>query len=255
MTHPNPPVPTGSGDERPAPLVEVHDGPDELATAIAGELLNRISDSQAAGNIPDIGLTGGSIARAVHREVARLADDSGVDWGAVRFFFGDERFVPAADPERNVGQARDDLLDVVGARQVFTAPASDEVADLEESASQYAATVQEQISGELEVLMLGIGPDGHVASLFPDHPALAVIGTEATGVSDSPKPPPERVTLTFDTLNRAQCVWFLVSGEGKAEAVARALAETGSIEETPARGVHGRLETVWFLDREAASRL
>jgi 6-phosphogluconolactonase len=74
-------------------------------------------------------------------------------------------------------------------------------------------------------------------------------------VQDSPKPPPERITLTFPTLNRTREVWFLVTGEGKAEAVARALADTGSVEETPARGVHGRLDTVWFLDRKAASRL
>lgn len=247
--------------DRPAPLVEVHDDAAALATAVAGELLNRIADAQAAGHVPDIGLTGGSIAEAIHREVARLADASGVDWGAVRFYFGDERFVPSDSPDRNVAQARAAFLDEVGASRVHSAPAADEVATAEESAEQYAATVRSTGSGDFDVLMLGVGPDGHIASLFPGHPGLDATGDLAVAVHDSPKPPPDRVSLTFEALNRAQAVWFVVSGDGKADAVRRAMAElapdaeAAALRETPARGVCGIAETVWFLDTGAASAI
>ncbi len=102
--------------------------------------------------------------------------------------------------------------------------------------------------------MLGIGPDGHCASLFPGHPALDATDAIAVAVHDSPKPPPDRVSLTFEAMERCRAVWFIVSGDGKAEAVARALADDGSVSETPARGVHGD-ETVWWLDADAASAL
>ena len=101
---------------------------------------------------------------------------------------------------------------------------------------------------------LGIGPDGHCASLFPGHPALEARDAIAVAVHDSPKPPPDRVTLTFEAMERCRAVWFIASGEGKAEAVARALAEDGTVQETPARGVTGD-ETVWWLDADAASQL
>lgn len=244
---------TSEASSRPSPLVEVHPDAAVLATAVAGELLNRIADAQAAGHVPDIGLTGGTIADAIHREVARLAPASGVDWGAVQFWFGDERFVPADSPERNAGQARAAFLDEVRAMRVHEIPASDESESAETAAASYGETVRAEGQGDFDVLMLGIGPDGHVASLFPGHPGLEVTDAIAAGVHDSPKPPADRVTLTFEALNRAQSVWFLASGEAKADAVRRALAEDGSLEETPARGVSGNAETVWFLDTEAAS--
>ena len=102
--------------------------------------------------------------------------------------------------------------------------------------------------------MLGVGPDGHVASLFPGHPALDARDAIAVGVRDSPKPPPERVTLTFEALNHARAVWFLVSGDEKADAVARALGGA-DLHDIPAAGVTGEDETIWFLDRSSASRL
>ncbi|MBM0125472.1 6-phosphogluconolactonase [Pimelobacter simplex] len=239
--------------DTPPPLVEVHPDPEALATAVAGELLNRIADAQAAGNVPHVGLTGGTIAEAVHREIARLAPASGVDWGAVVLWFGDERFVAGDSPDRNINQARAAFLDEVGAHRVHTAPSSSEVGSAEESAASYAETFRAQGSGDFDVLMLGLGPDGHVASLFPGHPGLEAADSITVAVHDSPKPPPDRVSLTFEALNRAQSVWFVASGDGKADAVRRALAQDGEVTETPARGVAGRVETVWFLDAAAAS--
>jgi 6-phosphogluconolactonase len=238
-----------------SPLIEVHDSADALSTAAAGELLSRLADLQSAGGEPTIGLTGGTIAETIHREVARLSPGSGVDWTRVRIFFGDERFVPTDSPDRNVAQARAAFLDAVGATQVHSAPASDEVATVDESAEAYGQALREHGGGGFDILMLGIGPDGHVASLFPGHAALTAVDAVAVGVPDSPKPPPGRVSLTFEALGRADAVWFVASGEGKAEAVARALADDGSVTDTPARGVVGTTETLWWLDRDSASQL
>ncbi len=114
--------------------------------------------------------------------------------------------------------------------------------------------VRSEGSGAFDLVMLGMGPDGHVASLFPGHPQLDVTDRIAVPVTDSPKPPPERISLTFPALNRTHEVWFLVSGDGKADAVARALAPEGSVHATPARGITVE-ETTWFLDTPAASLL
>jgi len=237
------------------PLIEVHDDPATLATAVAGELLSRLADTQAAGGTPQIVLTGGTIAEDIHREIARLSAGSEVDWSRVVVWFGDERFVAPDSPDRNSGQAQAAFLDAVGAdpAQVHTMPSTADAADVDAGATAYAATLREHGSGEFDVVMLGIGPDGHIASLFPGFPQLDSDAI-AVGVTGSPKPPPERISLTFAALNRARSVWFLVSGAGKASAVAAALGGA-DLHEIPAAGVTGREETIWFLDREAASSL
>ena len=238
-----------------APLVEVHADADALATTVAGELLSRLAGAQEAGREPQVVLTGGTIADALHHELARLSPGSEVDWSRVVVWWGDERFVPSDSPDRNAGQARRAFLDAVGATQVHEMPASDELSDVEAAALAVEDLVRQHGSDEFEVVLLGIGPDGHVASLFPGSPQLEVDDRIAVAVTDSPKPPPERITLTFDALNRARSVWVIASGEGKAEAVAAALGVEGSVTDTPARGVHGVQDTTYFLDREAASHV
>jgi 6-phosphogluconolactonase len=236
--------------------IEVHDDAAALATAVAGELLSRLADAQAAGHVPQIALTGGTIADAIHREVARLSPGSGVDWARVVVWWGDERFVAADDPERNAGQARAAFLDAVGVEpaHVHEMPSTADADDVEAAAAAYSSELREHGSGEFDVVMLGVGPDGHVASLFPGNAALDVRDRIAVGVTDSPKPPPQRVSLTFPALNRARTVWFLVSGDAKASAVARAL---GGVDphDIPAAGVSGHDESIWFLDRPSASAL
>ncbi len=247
-------APTGPGP-RPEPRVEVHPDASALASAVAGELLGRLADAQRAGHRPHVVLTGGSIAREVHRAVAGLAGAAEVDWDRVVVWWGDERFVARGAEDRNATDAWEDLLAPVGATDVHEVPATDDVPDVAASAAAYAADLADHGPDRFEVVMLGVGPDGHVASLFPGYDALAVEDRDAVAVTGSPKPPPERVSLTYPALNRARSVWLLVSGEGKAEAVAAALAVEGAVEHTPARGVRGEEETVWFLDTEAASRV
>ena len=234
--------------------VRTYSTPEQLAEAAAAALLDLLADEQAAGKVPHIALTGGTIAEAIHAEVARQAPASGVDWGAVDIWFGDERFVAADSPDRNALQARRAFLDEVGAHRVHEMPASGDVPSVDAGAEAYAEELRASGGGEFDVVMLGIGPDGHVASLFPRHPQLDVTDAIAVGVTDSPKPPPERISLTFEALSRARQVWFFVSGDGKADALARALAPEGDVHETPARGVHGREATVWFTD-EAANQV
>jgi 6-phosphogluconolactonase len=241
----------------PAPRVEVHETPEALATAVAGALLARLVDAQSAGHEPQIALTGGTIADAVHRELARLSASSEVDWSRVVVWWGDERFVAPDSPDRNAGQARTAFLSAVGVdpAKIHEMPSTADAADVDEGAAAYSDAVRAHGSGEFDVMMLGVGPDGHIASLFPGFPQLDVDDRIAVGVTGSPKPPPERISLTFDALNRSKSVWFLVSSEDKASAVARALAEGTEVHDCPAAGVTGSEETIWFLDRAAASRL
>lgn len=240
-----------------APRIEVHEDGDELATNVAGELLTRLADAQQSGHVPHIALTGGTIAEKIHRAAARLAPESEVDWSRVEVWFGDERFVAPDSSDRNCLDARASFLDVVGVppENVHEVPSTAEASSVEEAAAMYARSLLEHGGGGLDVLMLGVGPDGHVASLFPGFPQLDVTDRVAVPVTDSPKPPPERVSLTFAALRRAKSVWFVVSGDGKADAVSRALASEGDVHETPARGVQGTQETIWFLDRGSASKL
>jgi 6-phosphogluconolactonase len=236
-----------------APRVEVHEDAAALAASAAGELLTRLEGAQEAGREPHIALTGGTIADLLHHELARLSPGSDVDWTRVVVWWGDERFVGPASPDRNAGQARAAFLDAVGATQVHEMPSSESATSPDEGAAAYAAELREHGAGEFEVVMLGVGPDGHVASLFPGWPTLDVDGI-AVGVTGSPKPPPERISLTFPALRRSRAVWFLASGEEKAGAVAQALGGA-DLHDIPAAGVEGQDETIWFLDRASASAL
>ena len=241
-------------DQPGPPMLRISPTVAELATAVATELLDRLVVLQGEGRVPAIALTGGTIADTIHAELARLTPESGVDWSRVDIWWGDERYVTSDSPDRNAGQARIALLDHVDVdpARVHEMPDSS-FGDLESAATAYGDQVRAFGSGQFDVVMLGLGPDGHVASLFPGYPQLDVDDRIAVAVTESPKPPPQRISLTFAALNRTAAVWFLVSGEGKASAVASAL-DGGDPHEIPARGVHAT-ETVWFLDQDAASRL
>lgn len=242
----------------PVPRVEVHESRSDLATSVAGAFLRLVTVLQARGEIPQVALTGGTIADEIHREIARLGAGSEVDWSRVEFFWGDERFVAPDSEDRNSRAVRADFLDRVGVdpARIHEMPSTADAADVEAAATSYADEVRAVGSGRFALVMLGVGPDGHVASLFPGFPQLDVDDRIAVGVTGSPKPPPERVSLTFAALNRADEVWFVVSGADKAEAVGRALTTPPpDIHEVPAVGVRGEAETIWFLDRESASRV
>lgn len=228
--------------------VEVLPNADALADAIAERLTGRVADLQGRGRTPRIVLTGGTIAMAAYERI----DADAAEWTDVEFWFGDERFVPEGHADRNDQQARDAFLDRIGATRTHTVAGNDCSLSAAETADRYAETLPEE---PFDVVLLGVGPDGHVASLFPGFAQLHESDRGCVEVFDSPKPPPVRVSMTFPTLNRSDAVWFLVSGDEKADAVSRALADDGTVEETPARGAHGLEETLWLLDAAAATNI
>lgn len=244
------------------PVVRRSVGAQELAERVTATLVSALSSIQDDGRIPSLVLTGGSIARLIHTSVATSPDRDLADWSRVDFWFGDERFVAADSRDRNAGQTQADLFDhvPVDPARVHPMPAFGEEygADVDAAARGYL----DELRGELpldhdgpvfDILMLGIGPDGHCASLFPGHPALDA-SDFVVGVRSSPKPPPTRISMSMALLNRAREVWWVASGAEKAQAVADAL--TGDdVHQVPASGPKGLDRTIWYLDDAAASRL
>jgi 6-phosphogluconolactonase len=224
---------------------------DEVAATLASRLLSRLAELQAGGAVPQVCLTGGRIAT---RAYARLAQDGAgpaVDWSRVELWWGDERFVPADDDERNAKPALERLRPLgLSTGRVHEMPASDGGADLDAAAAAYAGELG---ATAFDICLLGLGPDGHVASLFPDHPSSTAVG-DVIAVRNSPKPPPDRISLTLAVINRSREVWFVVSGEDKAEGTAKALTGSGPVP-VPGARAHGTEATVWLVDAAAASRL
>jgi 6-phosphogluconolactonase len=244
--------------------VVVHATADLLAKAAAARLVTRLVDAQAARGTASIVLTGGRVGGAVLRELRDNPARDAVDWSRVGIWWGDERWLPAGDPERNDKQAQDALLSAVPVdpARVRPFPAADGPygGDPEAAAAAYAAELAAATRPEdhgpvprFDVLMLGVGEEGHVASIFPESPA-AYETRPVVAVRGCPKPPPVRLTLTFPAIAAATEVWLMAAGSEKAGAVALALGGAGAIQ-VPAAGVHGRARTLWLLDREAAAKL
>jgi 6-phosphogluconolactonase len=245
------------------PTVVVHRDKQLLADAAAARLVTAIVDAQSSRGQADIVLTGGSMGSALLVSLGHSPAKDAIDWRRLNVWWGDERFLPAGDPERNETQAREALLDAVplDPARVHPMPASDgpDGADVDAAAARYveelaAAAPRGRDVPEFDVLLLGVGSDAHVASLFPEHPALHERDVSAIGVRGAPKPPPTRVSMTFPSLCAARDVWFLVSGADKAGAVGLALSGAGPLQ-APAAGVTGIRSTTWLLDRDAATHV
>jgi 6-phosphogluconolactonase len=253
-----------AADEHPTPDVVVQADADSLAATVAAALVARLAAAQAVHGIASVVLTGGGVGIAVLEHVAGLAEEpirETVDWEQVEVWWGDERFVPADSDERNEKGAREALLSRVGVpeHRIHAMPPSDgEVRTPEDGAAWYAEQLA-AASGDaggmprFDVLLLGMGPEGHTASIFPGSPAVHD-ERPVVAVRNCPKPPPTRISLGYSAINTAVEVWLVVAGEGKAPAVARALAGADP-DELPVAGVHGRRATRWLLDAAAASKL
>ena len=243
--------------------VVVHADPQLLAEAAAARLIVKLIDAQAARGEAALVLTGGRIASAIYRAIASNPARDAVDWSKADIWWGDERFLPSGDPDRNETQARAALLDMLALdpARVHPMPASDgpEGSDPELAAARYAQALARAAapgSAQLphfDVLLLGVGEDGHVASVFPEHP-VAYETRPVSAVRGSPKPPPIRITMTLPTINTAEEVWLMAAGADKAKAAGMALAGAGAVQ-LPAAGVRGVERTVWLLDRAAASEV
>ena len=248
----------------PTPDVVVEPDAEQLARSVASALVARLAAAQAVHGTASVVLTGGGVGTAVLERVADLAEapeHAVVDWSAVDFWWGDERFVAADDEDRNELGAQRALLSRIGLdpERVHPMPSSDAGFDEPEEAAAWYAGQLAAAAGEgrslprFDVLMLGMGPEGHVASIFPDSPA-ASDERPVVAVRDCPKPPPTRISLGFAAITSAEEVWLLVSGAAKAGAVAAALSGA-SPQEVPAAGARGQRATRWLLDGEAAGEL
>ena len=244
------------------PEVLVHADGSLLAKAVAAAAITGLVDAIAATGRAHLVLTGGGIGTKVLVELAAAPARDAVDWTRVDFWWGDERFVPVGDPDRNETGARAALLDHISvdpARvHTMNGPDGPDGDDPEAAAARYAAELATAAAdGALvpafDILMLGIGPEGHVASIFPESPA-AYAGGQVVSVRNSPKPPPTRISLTFGAIQAAREVWILASGAEKAEAVARALAGEPE-DKLPAAGARGTERTLFLLDEPAASAI
>jgi glucose-6-phosphate dehydrogenase assembly protein OpcA len=245
----------------PETTIRVSADPGELAQDVAARLLARLKEVQEERGVASLVLTGGRIANLVYAAMANSPALDAVDWRLVDLWWGDERFLPAGDPERNDTPARQALLDRLpldpSRVHPMAGPDAPGISDPEAAAAAYAAALT-QAAGpghaelpHFDVLLLSVGEGGHIASIFPEHPSAHAEGPVA-GVRGSPKPPPNRVTLTLSAINTADQVWLLASGAEKAGVVGSALTSNVGPVQLPVAGVQGRERTLWLLDRAAA---
>lgn len=251
--------------------VSIHPNVEALTTATAARLITKLVDVQSRRGVATVVLTGGTVGIAVLDAVATAPARVAVDWSRVNFWWGDERFLSADSSDRNAVQAGQALLSrlPVASDRVHPVPSSDEVPSVADAAAAYsralaAAAAEEKLPAgfdpidprlpRFDVLLLGVGPDAHIASLFPEMAGIRTTGETVVSVLDAPKPPPERVSLTLEAINTAEEVWLTVAGEDKAGAVGLALAGAGPVQ-VPAAGARGRTKTRWLIDQAAASQL
>ncbi|MFD6393422.1 6-phosphogluconolactonase [Nocardia sp. NPDC060259] len=245
------------GAEFPADTVEVHDDADGLADAAAERFVDVIVAAQAERGTASVSLTGGSDGI---RLLERVRQNPGaIDWSKLYVYWGDERFVPADDPDRNELQARKALLDFVplDPAHVFPIAASDGTyGSPEAAAAAYAQAIHTELDerGDIDLTVLGMGPEGHIDSLFPHSPAIREQHDYVVAVHDCPKPPPTRVSLTLPAIHRSRHVMLVVSGTAKAAAVAAAV-NGASPDDVPSAGAVGIESTTWVVDEAAAADL
>ena len=216
---------TVAGKQTMAPEVIV-DKPAELPETLARRFTEEAERAIAGRGRFSVALPGGSVATSFFPRLAR----SGVDWSRTHFFWGDERAVPPADPESNFGLARSMWFDPAGvpAAQIHRMEA--DAADPQAAAARYSDAMVRLLGSPpvIDLVLLGVGPDGHVCSLFPGHPLLAEESRFVAVVDDSPKPPPRRLTLTMPVLAAAGLVVVAATGSSKAAVLREALEQPDS---------------------------
>lgn len=240
--------------------VLVHPDRETLAGSVAARFLTKIVDILDEQSHANVALTGGSMGAAVLEAINSSPARDSVDWSRITFWWGDERYLPRGDEERNDTQAARALLGhlPLEPEQLRSFAAPGEHADIDAAAEDYASQLAAAGDGEpwprFDVIFLGVGPDGHIASLFPEHRSLHIYDRAVIAEQQSPKPPAERLSLTLPVINSAERVWLVLAGADKASALGLALAGA-RIDDVPAAGVLGRRRTVFFVDREAAAEV
>lgn len=234
---------------------------DSLSRAVARRLLDRLVKRSSAGKTSHILLSGGTTAAAMLRAAGADSRRQDVDWSSVHFWWGDERFVAADSAERNDGTARAAFLSRIDvpADNIHAMPSTESGLDLDAAAQAYAADLaafgtEDHPWPAFYVCFLGVGRDGHIASLFPDRGEIQVVDRSVVPVHDAPMPPASRLTVTRPVLNSARCVWMVLAGVDKAAALGLALAGA-SYDTVPAAGAKGVKRTLLFVDQAAAGQV
>ncbi len=242
-------------------VVEVFPDSEALVSAAGQRLVDVIRNAVAARGRALIVLTGGGNGIGLLKYLGTQGEQ--IDWSKVDLFWGDERYVPEDDDERNDKQAREALLDHIDipSSHVHAMPASDGEfgSDLAAAALAYeqvlaANAAPGQPVPNFDVHLLGMGPEGHINSLFPDTAAVLETTRMVIAVENSPKPPPQRITLTLPAIQRSREVWLMVAGASKADAAAAAIGGAQPVS-IPAAGAVGLETTLWLLDKQAAANL
>lgn len=209
-----------------------------------------------------VAVSGGSVATSVVPAMLEAGSAAGLDWSRLHVWFADERFLDRGDAERNATPIAAALRKAEGfvPEHLHPALARDEAESLEASAEAYAHELQTTVPAgpaglpSLDLVLLGAGPDGHTASLFPGREGHEAEDRLVIPVDDSPKPPPERVTLSLAAIRAAARTWAVVTGSGKAEAVVRAV-EADDAANSPLGAATGREETLLIVDEAAGAGL
>lgn len=261
MTNVAPPARTTSPGL--GPKVLVFPDAERLVASVATRLVTRLVDLQAEKGTASLVLTGGRTGIGVLEQLRTSRFRDAIDWSNVDVFWGDERFVPVEHPDRNERQAREALLDHLPLdphRIRAMAPAGGRFGDdAEAAAAEYRGLLLARARASpgaplFDVCLLGVGEEGHVASIFPDSPAVQESERWAVAVHGCPKPPSTRISLTLPAVRRSSEVWLMTTGSAKAQAVASALAGTHA-SALPAAGARGLDRTLWFLDTAAGAGL
>jgi len=241
--------------------VILHPDKAALAAAVSARFITKVVDLVDEFDEASVVLTGGTMGQAVLEAVNASPARDTIDWSRVNVWWGDERWLPAGDPDRNDTQAREALLNHVplDPARVHAFAASDSGIDLDEAADAYAREIANNTPANasmphFDITFLGVGPDGHIASLFPERSGIREKDRTVIAVRNSPKPPPERLSLTLPVINSSARVWLVLAGADKASALGLTLAGA-SLNEVPAAGVEGRRKTLFFVDAEAAAEV
>ena len=224
---------------------------DALAAELVDKTIAAAEQAIARRGRFTMALTGGSVVAAIYPVLAQAA----LPWDKVHVFFGDERSVPPDHKDSNFKLAHDTLLGLPSVRGVHVHRIRGED-DAMKAAADYEGVLLDVTdgTGAIDIVHVGMGPDGHICSLFPEHPLLREERRLVMPILDSPKPPPSRVTFTLQTLARARALFFLVTGAAKAEAVADAVLNPSSTLPV-ALAARGAASACWLLDNDAARLL
>lgn len=241
-------------------IIKHADGP-SVAVAVANDFIKYVGNVLASKPAAHVSLTGGTVGILSLVKLAEHPDVLTLDWSRVHIWWGDERFVAANSKDRNALQAREALLNKLplNPANVHEFPAFHESesesvsAQLDAAAESFASEVASVFAANggapmFDLTLLGMGPDGHIASLFPGH-QLPAAGLSIIAEHNSPKPPPQRLSFTYEAINNSTEIWLVVAGADKAEAASVAFSDAST--RLPVGRVHALGKTVWHLDQAA----